>query len=58
MLLVAQPNPSHCLMGQTRADGKCTGLLLDSAFADYSGRWKKKEEVYSIKGGDIYYSGF
>jgi hypothetical protein len=45
-------------MGQTRADGKCTGLLLDSAFADYSGRWKKKEEVYSIKGGDIYYSGF
>lgn len=32
MLLVAQPNPSHCLMGQTRADGKCTGLLLDSAF--------------------------
>jgi len=56
MLLVAQPNPSHCLMGQTIAAGLCigrgdtAGLAL---FADYDGRWEKKEEVCSIKGGDI-----
>jgi hypothetical protein len=41
-------------MGQTRADGNCIrGCCWTLLFADYSGRWKKKEEVYSIKGGDI-----
>ena len=43
-------------MGQTIAAGLCigrgdtAGLAL---FADYDGRWEKKEEVCSIKGGDI-----